>query len=183
MNYLTAMGRVLTLTPFRMNAENRLKQIQLYSIINVLILGLIYGSSAALFSRYLLMERGLPAEGVNPFKILIAGMPVAFFIHAGAALFIWVFLKALGGKADFRTSYFHIGAAAISLWPLAPFVAVLQMGHRSGLLLLFTGIFCVYAFAVNFLVIKQVFGLSPIRMTLATTITLIYISCFLYLWV
>jgi hypothetical protein len=183
MNYLTAMGNVLTFEPFHLNASDRLKQLQAYSIINVLILGLIYGCSAALFSQSLLAGRGLPSDAFNPVKIIVAGIPVAFFIHAGAALFIWVFLKALGGKSDFVTSYFCMGAAAISLWPLAPFVAVLQLGSQSGLLLLFTGVFCLYGFAVNFLVIKQVFHLSLVRMTLATTVSLVYITCFLYLWV
>ena len=183
MNYLINMGSLLTFSPFQLTAQNRIKRLQFYCIVNVLILGLIYGGSAALFSRSLLEGRGMGSDQFNLIKIIIAGIPVAFFVHAGAALFIWVFLKALGGKSDFITSYFHIGTATISLWPLAPFAAVLQLGNRSGLLLLFTAIFCLYAFAVNFLVIKQVFRLSSVRMALASCITLIYITCFLYLWV
>ncbi len=183
MNYLSAMGNMLTFTPFEAPSDKQLKQLQFYCMLNVLILGLIYGSSAALFSQSLLEGKAIAFEEINRLKIIIAGIPVAFFIHAGAALFIWVFLKALGGKSDFITSYFHIGSATISLWPLAPFAAVLQLGNRSGLLLLFTAVFSIYAFAVNFLVIKQVFRLSIIRMTLATAVTLMYITCFLYLWV
>lgn len=183
MNYLNTMGQLLSFTPFRVQTEPQLKQLQTYCILNVLILGLIYGGSAALFSQMLLTERGMVPQNPDLLKIAVAGIPVAFFMHAGAALFIWVFLKAMGGRSDFMTSYFHIGAAAISLWPLAPFVAVLQIGAPSGLLLLFTGVFCAYAFAVNVLVIRQAFGLSVMRMILATAVTLMYISCFLYLWV
>lgn len=183
MNYLSTMGSLLSLSPFQLTTERQLKQLQYYCIVNVLILGVIYGCSAAIFSRLLLMEKGVTGASVNLVKIILAGIPAAFFMHAGAALFIWVFLKAMGGKSDFMTSYFHIGAASISLWPLAPFLAILQMGHHSGLLALFTGLFCAYAFAVNVTVIRQAFRLSIFRMILATSVTLIYISCFLYLWV
>ncbi|MCG8683237.1 MAG: hypothetical protein MI892_00045 [Desulfobacterales bacterium] len=183
MNYLTTMGNLLSFTPFSWETEKEIKQLQFYCIVNVLVLGLIYGCSAALFSKLVLVEKGFDAQAVNVAKIIIAGIPVAFFMHAGAALFIWVFLKAMGGKANFMISYFHIGAAAISLWPLAPFVAVLQIGMSSPLLILLTGLFCLYAFAVNVKVIKSAFGLSALRMTLATSVTIMYISCFLYLWV
>ena len=181
MNYLAAMGRILSLTPFSSTEPAQLKHLQLYSIINVLILGLIYGLSAAFFSRILMIDAGgITDSGMA--KIIIAGIPAAFFMHAGTALFLWVFLKAIGGKSEFITAYFHIGAAAISLWPLAPFVAILQISPPTGLLLLFTGVFCCYAFTVNILVVKQAFRLSALRMAIATSITVIYISCFLYLW-
>ncbi len=115
MNYLSTMGNLLSFTPTQWETQKDIKQLQLYCIINVLILGLVYGCSAALFSKMVLVERGFDATAANAAKIIIAGIPVAFFMHAGAALFIWVFLKAMGGKADFMTSYFHIGAAAISV--------------------------------------------------------------------
>ena len=183
MNYLTSMGNLLSFTPFSGTTEKEIKQLQFYCIVNVLILGLIYGCSAALFSKLVLVEKGFDATAANAAKIIIAGIPVAFFMHAGAALFIWVFLKAMGGKSNFILSYFHIGAAAISLWPLAPFVAVLQIGVSSPLLVFLTGLFCLYAFAINVKVIKSAFQLSALRMTLATSVTIMYISCFLYLWV
>lgn len=183
MNYLTSMGNLLRFSPFKAEAGHGIKQLQLYCIFNVLALGLIYGCSAALFSRTALVEKGLDATAASILPVIVAGIPVAFFMHAGAALFIWVFLKAMGGKADFMTAYFHIGAASISLWPLAPFVAVLQLGTNAPLLILLAAMFSLYAFAVNVRVIKSVFRLSTLRMTLATSLTLVYISCFLYLWV
>ena len=181
MNYLSAMGRVLSFNPFPSKEDFQLKHLELYCIINVLILGLIYGVSAALFSKMSMLDREM-ITGPIMAKIILAGIPAAFFMHAGLALFIWVFLKAMGGKSDFITAYFHIGVAAISLWPLAPFVAVLQIGCHSGLMVLFTGVCCCYALAVNALVIKQAFLISTLRMVLATSITSIYIFCFLYLW-
>ncbi|MEH0018791.1 MAG: hypothetical protein V6Z89_04010 [Desulfobacter sp.] len=183
MHYLTTMGNLLSFTPFCPATPKGVKQLQIYCIVNVLVLGLIYGCAAALFSRMVLAGRGLDVTAINAAKVMVAGIPVAFFMHAGAALFIWVFLKAMGGKADFMTSYFHIGAAAISLWPVAPFVAILQVGTPSAFLIFLTGLFGAYAFAVNIRVIKSAFALSAVRMALATAVTIMYIGCFLYLWV
>lgn len=183
MNYLNTMGNLLSFShTFALKTEKSLKQLQLYCIVNVLMLGIIYGGSAALFSTILLGEKGFTPGSADMAKVIVAGIPVAFFMHAGAALFIWVFFRAIGGKSDFMTAYFHIGAAAISLWPLAPFAAVLQAGIASGPLNLLAGLLCVYAFAVNVKVIQQAFRLSALRMTLATLVTVTYISCFLYLW-
>lgn len=182
MIYLTTMARLVRfdIAPLK---RLTLKQLQYFCILNLVILGLIYGCSAAFFSRLVLSQKGFDIDSFNAVKIIIAGVPAAFLLHAGAALFIWVFLRAIGGKANFIMSYFHIGVAAISLWPLAPVVAALQTGSQQplmwGLAFIFTG----YAFALSVRVIKASFQLSCIRMTIATTVTVIYIGCFLYLWV
>ena len=183
MNYLTSMGNILAFNINGLQKGLDIKRLQYYAILNVLVLGVIYGCSAAMFSRTILVENGFDAAAYNPLKIIVAGIPVAFFMHAGAALFIWVFLKAIGGKANFLTSYFYIGMAAISLWVVAPFAAALQIGAVSPLITIFTGIFSLYAFAVNIKVVKAAFQLSTIKMAIATSVTLMYISCFLYLWV
>jgi hypothetical protein len=183
MNYLTSMGNILALNTSGLEKGMDIKRLQYYAILNVLILGIIYGCSAALFSQSILVEKGFEATAYNPLKIIVAGIPVAFFMHAGAALFIWVFLKAMGGKANFLMSYFNIGMAAISLWIVAPFAAALQIGAVSPVITLLAGIFSLYAFAVNVRVIKAAFQLSNLKMTIATSVTLMYISCFLYLWV
>lgn len=183
MNYLTSMGNMLAFNISGLQNGLNIKRLQYYAILNVLVLGVIYGCSAALFSRIVLVKNGFDATAYNPLKIIVAGIPVAFFMHAGAALFIWVFLKAIGGKADFLMSYFNIGMAAISLWLVAPFAAALQIGAVSPVITLLATIFALYAFAVNVRVIQAAFQLSGVKMTLATLVTLMYISCFLYLWV
>jgi hypothetical protein len=183
MSYLKSMKYMLTFNPIALQKRIDIKRLQSYAIFNVLVLGVIYGSFAALFSRKLLLENGLDTSAYNPLKIIVAGIPVAFFMHAGAALFIWVFLKAMGGKANFLMAYFNIGMAAISLWFVAPFAAALQIGTPSARVILSAGIFSLYAFAVNVRVIQAAFQLSTLKMTLATSVTLMYISCFLYLWV
>mgnify|MGYP001547896343 CR=1 FL=1 len=176
------MGNILTFNSDFLDQDRNFKRLQIYCMVNVLILGLIYGCSAALFSNSLLAEKGLLSQGFNPVKIIVAGVPVAFFMHAGAALFIWVFLKAMGGKSDFITAYFYIGLASVSLWALAPFIAALQIGAASALLKGLALALSLYALGVIISVVRTAFRMSGLRMTFATLVTLIYISCFLYLW-
>ncbi|MBU1343290.1 MAG: hypothetical protein KKE44_17790 [Proteobacteria bacterium] len=182
MNYFTSMSQVLGFKPAAVKGL-RLKQLQYFCIINVLVLGLVYGSSAAFFSKIVLIGKGYDASSFNALKIVVAGVPVAFLMHAGAALFVWVFLSAIGGKANFILSYFTMGVAAISLWPLALFVAALQTGSRMPFMMGLTVFFSLYAFAVTVRVIKDAFRLTQVKMAIATSVTMIYIGCFLYLWV
>jgi hypothetical protein len=175
MNYSAAMTRLARLDPtgVRQLPMNHLPWICMF---HVSVLGLIYGGTAAWLSRDMLLGQGL-------LKLTLAGIPVAFLMHAGAALFIWVFLKAMGGKAAFQTAYFFIGVAAISLWPVAPFLAMLQSQFSFGFAIV---ALCVimsgYGLAVTARMIQDVFELSVIRMGIALSAAVIYIGCFLYLW-
>lgn len=182
MTYFNAMIQLLqfNITPMK---QLDMKQLQYFCIINMIILGLIYGFSAFFFSKLVLVEKGFDASSFNALKIIIAGIPIAFLIHASAALFVWVFLKAIGGKADFILSYFNIGAASISLWALAPFIAALQISNRTPLMMGLTICFSLYGFAVNVVLIKATFQLSRVKMFIATSVSIIYIGSFLYLWV
>ena len=182
MNYFLSMSRLLQFDLTSFNALN-LKSRQYLCMVNVSILGLLYGLSASFFSHALLFEKGLDAGSVSTLKIILAGLPVAFLMHAGAALFVWVFLKAAGGKANFVMAYFDMGVAAIALWPIAPIVAAIQTGIQPPWLLILGFCLAIYGFAVNLNVIKKTFKLSRQRMALATSVTIIYIGCFLYLWV
>lgn len=183
MHYLTSMGNILAFNTRLLSDGISVKRLQTYCIINVLILGLIYGCSAAYFSRTVMADNGLEAASINLIKIIVAGVPVAFLMHAGAALFVWVFLRAIGGKADFLMSYFHMGVGAIALWCLAPFVAALQIGATAPVIQAVTIVFALYAFSVIVAVTREAFQLSGIKMTIATLVTVSYIGCFLYLWV
>ncbi len=169
-------------TRFLKNIPVKIQQI--YCILNVTILGLIYGFSAAYFSRIVLIESGFEASSINFVKIILAGVPIAFLMHAGASLFIWVFLKAIGGKNNFIGAYFNMGLAAISLWPVAPFAAAFQSGiitHSFIIGLASATIF--YGFAVNFMVLKTSYQLPRFKMITASLVSILYIGCFLYLWV
>ncbi len=98
MHYSATMMRLLSLDPsgIRQVSLNHLPWI---CLCHVSVLGLIYGGTAAWLSREMLPGQGL-------LKLTLAGIPAAFLMHAGATLFIWVFLKAMGGKATFLTTYF-----------------------------------------------------------------------------
>lgn len=174
MSYPAAMIRLFRLDPsgVRQLPGNHLPWI---CICHVSLLGLIYGSTAAWISRDLLAGQGL-------FKLSLAGIPVAFLMHAGAVLFIWVFLKALGGNAAFLTVYFTIGVAAISLWPLAPFLALLQVQSPGPVVLTAFILTGVYGLVVTAKTIQCAFDLSTIRMVIALSAAVIYIGCFIYLW-
>lgn len=175
MNYPAAMTRLARLDPtgVRQLPLNHLPWICMF---HVSILGLIYGGTAAWLSRELLSSQGL-------LKLTLAGIPVAFLMHAGAALFIWVFLKALGGNTAFLTAYFFIGVATISLWPVAPFLAMFQSQFSPGFAIVsLCVIMSVYGLAVTARMIQVAFELPLIRMGIALSAAVIYIGCFLYLW-
>jgi hypothetical protein len=174
MNYPAAMLRLLKLDPSGVR-QLPVTYLPWICMCHVSVLGVIYGSTAAWLSRDLLAGQGL-------LKIILAGIPVAFLMHAGAALFIWVFLKALGGNAAFLTAYFTIGVAAISLWPLAPFLAMLQ--SAAGFFVAAGSVITVaYALCVHTRILQDAFDISLAKMILAMTAAIIYIGCFLYLWV
>ena len=175
MNYSAAMTRLARLDPSGVR-KLPLNYLPWICMFHVSVLGLIYGGTAAWLSRDMLSGQGL-------LKLTLAGIPVAFLMHAGAALFIWVFLKALGGNAAFLTAYFFIGVAAISLWPVAPFLAILQAQSSPGpAIIIVCGITGLYGLAVTAKMIQHAFELSLIRMGIALSAAVIYIGCFLYLW-
>lgn len=174
MTYPAAMRRLVKLDPTGVR-QLPLNLLPWICIGHVSMLGLLYGGTAAWLSRDQI-------QGNSLLQLTLAGIPVAFLMHAGAALFLWVFLKALGGKATFLTAYFLMGVAAISLWIFVPFLAMIQVGSPGPLLLgafVLTG---VYGLSVTARTIQQAFALSNTRMAIALSAAVIYIGCFLYLW-
>jgi hypothetical protein len=152
-----------------------------YCVVNVSLLGLVYGSSALYLSGAVVGNGGGPTQ-FNPPMILMAGMSVAFLMHGGAALFCWVFCRGIGGNPFFMPIYLNLGIAAMALLPLAPALAALQAGVRGGPLLVYTGVATLYAAGVLYTAMRQAAGLAHWKMALAAAAALIYIGCFLYLW-
>jgi hypothetical protein len=154
-----------------------------YSTLHVSLFGLLYGITAVLFSQRLLSMRGVAPEGdFNALFLIMMGVSVAFLMHGGAALFIWVFCRGIGGSSLFMPLYLNSGVAAAAAWPLAPVMAALQAGFHNlpiyTLAIVLTG----YLFAVGFIAVRKAAGLNKRRMTVAAVATLIYVGCFLYLW-
>jgi len=120
--------------------------------------------------------------GYNPLLILMVGAAVAFLMHAGAALFLWVFCRGIGGSPLFSPVYMGLGAATIAFWPMAPGLAALQAGFIGPVLAILTMAAAIHAAAVVYAVIRIVTGLSHVKVTIAATVALIYIACFMDLW-
>jgi len=156
-----------------------------YSMINVLVFGLLHALSSLHFSAALLQEAGPiePIPGMSKVFFVAMGVAVAFFMHAGAALFLWVFTRGIGGRIAFLPVYFNLGVSFIGLWPLAPALAAIQGGSGNPALYVFLGLASVYALGVVFFGTKSASGLSMIKMAGAMAVTILFVSCFLYLWV
>lgn len=187
MTYFKTMARLLMLDiDALLDGSVSLKSLQLYCALNVAILGFIYGLFAGYLSSGVMAAQGMGDAEFSSVKIALAGIPVAFLMHAGAALFIWVFLRGIGGKTDFLTSYFFIGIAGISLWPLAPFAAAFQVIPSGGYPWIMAAgalLSILFAVVVNYMLLQRIYRLSQTKMALAASVTVIYIGCFLYLWV
>lgn len=147
-----------------------------YCGLNVLVAGLLYSATVlALGSR-------VTGGGVfNPWMILAAGIVTAYFVHAGAALMVWVFCKGIGGTQQFFPIYLNMGIAFAALWLPAPALAALQI-VSTPLLSAFALASAAYAVAVMVTSIAAVVDLSKFRLALAMSATLIYLGCFIYLW-
>ena len=182
MNYFRHMRRVLWLDP---SVYTEISSAALrYCVVNVTVLGLIYGIAAVRFSGRLLAQTGSPVTGsFNPLVVMLAGASIAFLLHGGAALFVWVFCRGIGGRPAFLPLYLNMGIAAISYWPLAPVTAAYQSGGTSPAGHLYAIIAAAYALAVTFIAVKQSSGLSHVKALLAIAACIIYICCFLYLWI
>ena len=150
-----------------------------YCSFNVLFFGLLYGLAAVYFSPPVLAQS---KATFNPLMVVMVGASVAFLMHAGAALFIWVFCRGIGGSPFFGPVYLGMGAAAIAFWPAAPGLAALQANCLGPVLALFTLAASLYAAAVVYVTIREVSGLSHLKMSIASGVTLVYIGCFMYLW-
>lgn len=156
-----------------------------YTAFNVAAFGLIYGLSALYFSRFLLTESGEAVTLTLQLKVtvILMGISVAFLIHGGAALFAWVFCRGFGGSPYFLPIYLVTGVAWISLWPLAPLLAMLQTGAGGGSLIIWLAAGVLYGLMVFFHALKSASGLSTPRMIVVMFVVIIYICSFMYLWV
>ncbi|MCP3950706.1 MAG: hypothetical protein GY697_00575 [Desulfobacterales bacterium] len=154
-----------------------------YCSVNVFVFGLIYGLAAIYFSQPVLGQNsGQTAGTFNPLMIIMVGVSVAFLMHAGAALFLWVFCRGIGGSPFFAPVYMGMGAAAIAFWPLAPGLAALQANCLGLVLALFSMAAALYAAIVVYVTVREVSRLSHLKMSIACAVTLIYVGCFMYLW-
>lgn len=182
MDYLKQMGRILRLDGTGLAEPAGSGRIMRYCMVNVTLLGLIYGIASIHFAGLMLARQSGAAVSFNPLMLLMVGVSMAFILHGGLALFVWVFCRALGGGSHFLPVYMHLGAAAVALWPLALLAPALQAGVAGTACATAAGAAVIYGASVLFVAVKVASGFSWMRMTLAAAATLIYVACFLYLW-
>ncbi len=182
MTYFKHMQRVLKLDA---GLYQQLSQTQValrYCVINVAGVGMIYALSAIYFSRLLLNPGATGPVNFKPLLVIMVGISLAFLMHAGASLFVWVFSRGIGGSRLFMPLYLNLGIAAIALWPLAPAICVMQSGANSAALFGYILLAGMGGLIVSLAAIRQASGLTPVKLAMAVIATLIYVGCFLYLW-
>ena len=182
MKYVEHMIQVLKMdsTVYQVLASIRLPL--RYAMINVTLLGLIYGVASIQFATALLARQPGAAASFNPLMIFMAGLSIAFFMHGGLSLFVWVFCRGMGGNEQFMPTYLAIGIAAIGLWPLAPALSAFQSGAFGAVLAGYVMVATLYGASVIVVAVRAASGLSTVKMALAAAATVGYVGCFLYLW-
>ena len=184
MNYALAMQSVLRLDETIYPAIMQSSRTARYCMLNVLIFGLLHALFSLMLSPALLAEGQIaaPLPLISKIIFILIGIAVAFFMHAGAALFLWVFSRGIGGNTAFFPIYFNLGISFVGLWPLAPLLAALQAGYSGAALQILLGIAAIYGLAVILLGSKSASGLSMKKMLIAMGVTIVFVACFLYLW-
>ncbi len=184
MNYASAMQSVLKFDESVYPAIMDEKKTARYCMINVMFFGIIHALFSLHFSGRLMAEsqmiEGLPL--ISKAVVILTGAAVAFLLHAGGAMFLWVFSRGIGGNTAFLPVYFNLGISFIGLWPLAPVMAAFQAGLGGAGLNLILGIAIVYGLAVILFGTKSASGLSLIKMLAAMFITIVGAASFLYIW-
>jgi hypothetical protein len=185
MTYASAMKAVLRLDESvypALMAEHRTIRC---AMINVLTFGVVHALFSLYHSRAMTAGDGvvesLPAHLQVAF--ILIGAAVAFLMHMGGALFLWVFTRGIGGNTAFLPVYFNIGVSFIGLWPLAPALATVQAGIRSPAAWVFLFAASVYGLAVILIGAKSASGLSLARISIAMLAAIIFIFSFMYLWI
>ena len=185
MNYASAIQSVLRLDEtvyLAIASENRTAR---YCMISVAVFGFLHALSSLHFSNVVLTGGQItePIPMVSQIVIIMIGMVVAFFMHAGGAMFLWIFTRGVGGDTAFLPLYFNLGISFAGLWPLAPILAGFQSGIRGSIMYGVLGLATVYGITVVYYGTKSASKLSAAKTMMAMTATIIFVVCFMYLWI
>lgn len=155
----------------------------LRTIINVMMAGFLYGGFSLLFNMQQLaifvdsFSRNLTAG-----LIILTGIMVALILHAGATLFIWTFCRGVGGNTGLLEYYVVTGFAIPLLWAGMPFLAAQNAGVNSFLVVIPLAVTAAAFLAALVASLKEVSGLPVSRLAAAFSLTVVFVGCFLYLW-
>ena len=195
MVYPAYMKRILKMDQQAYADINTAGLTQRYCLTNLMALGLLYGLASVYFTRHLIANANGSTISFSPLMVLLAGVVITFLLHGAAALFIWVFCRAIGGTTQLRPYYLNLGVAALAFIPLAPALAAYQISRAakslaglehftatSGLLQAYVLLTAGYGLAVAYAAMHQASNLTNLKMAVASTVTVIYVGCLLYLW-
>ena len=180
MTYFTAMKAVLQLDegvyPDIMASGKGVR----YCMINVLAFGIVHALFSLVFSE---LFWSAEISVVEKFFFGAVGVGVAFLMHAGAALFLWVFTRGAGGRVEFLPVYFNMGIGMIGLWPLAIALSAFQSDNfRGPVLHALLAAASFYGLAVIFFGVKSASQLSMARMAAAVGVCIVVVASMLYIW-
>lgn len=179
MTYFIDMKAVLQLDETvypKIMAQGRLVR---YAMANVLAAGLLHALFSLQFSGLLWSAE---ASFTGKLFFAAAGIGVAFLMHAGAALFLWVFTRGAGGRVEFLPVYLNMGVSFIGLWPFVPVLSAIQSGFDGPGWYVLLGMTAIYGLAVIFFGAKSASQLSMARMAAAAGVCIVVIGSMLYLW-
>lgn len=184
MNYTSAMVAILQLDQGIYPAVHHAGKAVNYCMINILVFGLLHSMSALYFAEAFASvgEAGQTIPWALKLQVMAVAVGVAFLMHAGAALFLWVFSRGFGGRTAFLPVYLNLGLGLIALWPMAPALAALQTGVRGVALQGFFILAALYGLCVIFIATKSASGLSTLRMAVAMVVTIVVAVSIVYLW-
>ena len=184
MRYVAAMRSILQLDENIYPAIHSAGRAVTFCMINVVIFGILHAFSALYFIESLFHDAvtGQAMPTAVKVQFITLGVGVAFLMHAGAALFLWVFSRGFGGRTAFLPVYFNLGLSFIGLWPLAPVIAAAQAGAGGTLLHGVLALTAIYGLCVIFFGTKNASGLSMTRMSVAMLVTIVVVISLLYLW-
>jgi hypothetical protein len=183
--YMQTMLRVLACDSGAYNELAGGKRLFATGILNLTVLGLLYGMTSAGLSSVVLGQ--VPSGGeVGSFSTLavtVVGLLAVYLLLGAAALVMWVSCRGLGGRPQLSPHYLNMSVACIALWPAAPAVACLQVGLGGFPLTVAAAGAGLYGVAAMISALKAASGLSNWKMAAALIGALIYSGCFLYLWI
>lgn len=155
-----------------------------YAVTNVFVLGVLYGGFSIYFNQEQFRTFSQPLTlFIAQMIVMLTGIAIAFLVHGGMALLVWTFSRGVGGKVKFSPTYLNLGIAAVSMWPAIPGLIALRSGFREPIVLVYASVAGLYALTSFFVATKSASGLSSLKMSAAAALAVIFITCFLYLWV
>lgn len=155
-----------------------------YTSINLSVLGIFYSVFSIYFSSYILENTHKSDLTLSSkLMVLMMGISLTFLLHGSLSLFVWAFTRGFGGSTLFMPIYLAAGMASVVLWPLAPALSAFKTGLAGSLTYIYMLFYTLYALGVFFHAVKSASGLPFTRMLIVTAVIIIYIGCFMYLWV